>query len=105
LIPRPDIKPREMLIDLRIAAKRLAQGEADVDLTAAKGGNADSNQPTVLVIEPNVEMQNVLREGLKKLGYRVLIISSPSEHSTGSGMRPRGLTASSLMPVNWVNQQ
>jgi len=69
--------PGEMLIDLRIAAKRLAQGEADVDLTAAKGGNADSNQPTVLVIEPNVEMQNVLREGLKKLGYRVLIISSP----------------------------
>lgn len=69
--------PADMLFDLRMAAKRLAQGEPDVDLTAAKHKSSEVHQATVLVVEPNVEMQNILREGLKKLGYRVLIISAP----------------------------
>lgn len=68
--------PSEVLFDLKIAAKRLAQGEQDVDITLAKQA-ANSDQPTILVIEPNVEMQNLLRDGLKKIGYRVLIISAP----------------------------
>ena len=69
--------PADMLFDLRITAKKLAQGETDVDLAAAKQKNEETHQATVLIVEPNVEMQNVLREGLKKLGYRVLIISAP----------------------------
>lgn len=69
--------PADMLFDLRITAKKLAQGEADVDLLAAKQKGEETYQATVLIVEPNVEMQNVLREGLKKLGYRVLIISAP----------------------------
>lgn len=69
--------PADMLFDLKVAAKRLAQGDADVDLVVAKKANSESQAATVLVVEPNVEMQNVLRDGLKKLGYRVLIISSP----------------------------
>jgi serine/threonine-protein kinase len=66
-----------MLFDLKLAAKRLAQGDTDVDLLTAKKTNDDKTSATVLVVEPNVEMQNILREGLKKLGYRVLIISNP----------------------------
>jgi len=69
--------PADMLFDLRIAAKRLAQGETDVDLAMAKQKKSEPNQATVLVVEPNIEMQNILRDGLKKLGYRVLIISAP----------------------------
>jgi len=69
--------PADMLFDLRITAKKLAQGETDVDLAAAKQKSEETHQATVLIVEPNVEMQNVLREGLKKLGYRVLVISAP----------------------------
>ncbi|MBC7352005.1 MAG: protein kinase [Thermogutta sp.] len=69
--------PGDMLFDLKLAAKRLAQGDTDVDLVTAKKPNNEKTLATVLVVEPNVEMQNILREGLKKLGYRVLIISNP----------------------------
>lgn len=69
--------PADMLFDLKVAAKRLAQGESDAEIAAGKRPEGASATATVLVVEPNVEMQNVLRDGLKKLGYRVLIISNP----------------------------
>ena len=35
------------------------------------------DQRTVMIVESNVRMQDLLREGLKKAGYRVLVISDP----------------------------
>lgn len=69
--------PAEMLFDLRVTARRLAQGEADVDLASTKQKTDEAQQTTILIVESNVEMQNLLRDGLKKHGYRVLIISAP----------------------------
>lgn len=55
---------------------RLAAREAEVHKKKmAKATEGDSY--TVMVVDSSVKIQNALREGLKKLGYRVLIYSDP----------------------------
>ncbi len=87
-------EPAELLVDLKRAKHVLEKG-GDPAETAATGdtpnGAADRAEPkedleglgkTVLVVESQVEMQNVVREQLKKAGYRVLIISDPARALT-----------------------
>jgi serine/threonine-protein kinase len=75
----------DMLNDLRLVQKRLEEGTADIDLplpspaSAAAGGTANDQEgagKTVMVVESKAEMQDDLRERLKKRGYRVLIIGN-----------------------------
>jgi len=73
--------PRAVLADLEVAEKRLqepAEGEPGAtaearQLEPAQVAAAQPRQPTILVVEPSLEMQNPLRDGLKKVGYRVLL--------------------------------
>lgn len=77
-------EPEEMLVELKRAKIILDRGE---DAEAAAEEAASNAEPTtgllegqgktVLLVESNKEMQDMLRELLKKRGYRVLIISDP----------------------------
>lgn len=70
--------PAQMLLDLKTAARKLAQGEADSDLeTLHNGAVSNDAQPTVLVLESNYELQELFRKGLKKVGLRVLMVADP----------------------------
>jgi len=77
--------PGEMLLELKMAAKRLEMGDesaaGEIRSKLAEKQEAqiakqfEGHNRTVMVIESNTEMQNVLRDRLKKYGYRVLMIS------------------------------
>jgi serine/threonine-protein kinase len=75
----------DMLHDLKLVQKRLEEGTADVDLplpAPASAGAAgqlidqEGTGKTVMIVESKAEIQDDLRERLKKRGYRVLIIGN-----------------------------
>jgi serine/threonine-protein kinase len=81
--------PAEFLADLQTTNSRLLSGEDRPPDSAEVGGKReasglnrpveiDANARTVMVVVPKVELQNVLREKLKKYGYRVLVFGDPS---------------------------
>ena len=82
--------PGQMLIDLNLAAERLASGDAhagdEVDSgrwdaereRLANALAANSQRRGLMIVESNGKMQDVFREELKKAGYRVLVISDPA---------------------------
>lgn len=90
--------PAQMLIDLNIAAKRLADGTdipgpAEDGRPASAGSDEDvtdeerqkwaalvlpqSQRRALMFIESNMRMQDIFRDGLKRCGYRVLLTSDP----------------------------
>jgi serine/threonine protein kinase len=79
--------PGEMLNDLKAAAQRLgdpdaadsAEEEPSSQTPAAAPPPVASTPPrrTVMFVESNVSLQNVLRERLKTKGYRVLVTADP----------------------------
>jgi len=79
--------PGAMLLDLKMAAKRLELGDesaAGAIRTQLEGKTEqkvakqfEGYNKTVMIVESNIEMQDVLRDRLKKYGYRVLVISDP----------------------------
>ena len=85
------LRAADMLTDLKVVQKRLEDGTADADLpltapvgTAAAAalanavvGEQEGVGKTVMIVESKIEMQDALRDQLKKRGYRVLIISDP----------------------------
>ncbi len=74
----------EMLADLKKAKLVLEQGEQrDSESSKAEPVKSETleqegNGRTVLLIESHTEMQNMLRDQLKRRGYRVLITSDPA---------------------------
>jgi len=79
-------KPSEMLADLISAERQLAEG-GTAEEVSERAESANEEEPatksalgleglshTVMVVESNVAMQDILRERLKKRGYRVLVI-------------------------------
>jgi len=76
----------DLLNELKMLQKRLEEGTADIDMPAAAAmeagatispaqmGEQEGAGKTVMVVESKIEMQNALREQLKKRGYRVLVI-------------------------------
>ncbi|MGE0606580.1 MAG: protein kinase [Pirellulales bacterium] len=85
--------PAEFLAELQVAQKRLAEGKdttEHVGESPAGGGGQDaaalfdlweSREPVqraVMVVESNMQMQDMLRDGLKKIGYRVLMTRDPA---------------------------
>jgi serine/threonine-protein kinase len=83
--------PAQMLVDLEICNRRLQElsqgviGGPSPDDTQVETVESVQRPPaqdmigrTVLVVESNSQMQDALREGFKKAGYRVLLISDPT---------------------------
>ncbi len=76
--------PAAMLADLEMAGRRLAAGEtgsAEIDQRDQRRLaelTAPEDQRTVMVVESNSRTQDLLRDGLKKAGYRVLVTSDPT---------------------------
>ncbi len=74
--------PGQMLTELRMAARRLEEGD---DLSAAdaqrKPAVSDKSKPaplaSVLIVEGQPQMQDVFRKALQKTGFRVLVVSHP----------------------------
>lgn len=68
-------KPAEMLAELQSVQKRLEGGESE-DATEGSQGKLEreGENHSVMVVESNIEMQDALRDLLKRRGYRVLVI-------------------------------
>ena len=85
--------PGNMLGDLEIAARRMSekprpgQGRPASGNSPAAGGrlsgeasvavSPSGQQPSVMIVESNGQMQEVFRDGLKRAGYRVLLTIDP----------------------------
>lgn len=76
--------PTELLADLKVCIRRVEKGETEAGQelapeqvaaqTEAEDHGNEGQSRTVLLVESNIEMQNLLRERLKRRGYRVLVI-------------------------------
>jgi serine/threonine protein kinase len=73
--------PSDMLVDLKLAIKRLKEGKegkpAGKELSSSEGLNEQGEPRKLMLIESDVKMQDMLRELFKKNGYRVLVLSDP----------------------------
>jgi eukaryotic-like serine/threonine-protein kinase len=73
--------PADMLIDLKLAVKRIKaaeEGRAEGPGLDSQEGHNEAGQPRrIMVVESDVKMQDTLRELLKRNGYRVLVSSDP----------------------------
>lgn len=73
--------PAEMLAELKIAAKRLAERAAGKqvksELVSSEGHDEQGQPRRLMVVESNVKMQDLLRELFKRNGYRVLVANDP----------------------------
>ena len=74
--------PGELLADLNIMQQRLSEGES-LD-NAALG----VKQRTLMVVESNPRVQDMLRTQLKQSGYRVLITENPQRPLSGFSAMP-----------------
>lgn len=76
-------KPSEMVTEVQAVQKKLAAGESE---EAANGGHhkleREGENHSVMVVESNIEMQDALRDLLKRRGYRVLVIGDASRALT-----------------------
>ncbi len=66
--------PGEMLADLLAVQKRLEEGN---DLSSLNSLTLNSKQRTLMLVESNAKLQDVLRDQLKKNGFRVLVTADP----------------------------
>jgi serine/threonine-protein kinase len=70
--------PAAMIAKLKLAESQLSQIEGRGAAGAAASAGASEKQYSVMVVESNSKMQDILRDGLKKAGYRVLVTSDPT---------------------------
>lgn len=78
--------PTEILQDLRTTLERLESGDTetapriaagDAARAAALDATTEGAGKTIMLVESKIEFQDLIREKLKKRGYRVLVISDP----------------------------
>jgi serine/threonine-protein kinase len=78
--------PAAMLAELRVAAKRLAEGRTEPDENgeagaeghaASTGVDAPSTGRAVMIVESDGHMQDIFRKSFKHAGYRVLVTADP----------------------------
>lgn len=70
--------------EIKVAMDRLASG--NYERVSENGGSVEDGElptnegegRTIMLVESKIELQNAIREPLKKRGYRVLIISDPA---------------------------
>lgn len=78
--------PSEMLEDIRATLVRLEAGDTKTTARIAAGRASDpivdaateGANKTIMLVESKIEFQDLIREKLKKRGYRVLVISDPA---------------------------
>lgn len=82
--------PGEMVTDLQLVSERLAAGDSGVqrDLAQAR------KRRTIMIVEPNPNVQETLRSHFKEKGYRVLVTNDPQ--------RPASLSADNKPPADCV---
>jgi serine/threonine-protein kinase len=69
-------KPAEMLAEIRSVQKRLESGDTEgTNETGSARLEREGENHSVMIVESNIEMQDALRDLLKRRGYRVLVIS------------------------------
>lgn len=66
--------PGEFLADLKLTEKRLKSTEDPTSVAP----NEEGLDKSVMIVDSNPNMQDVFRDSLKKVGYRVLVVSDPS---------------------------
>jgi serine/threonine-protein kinase len=78
--------PSQMLVDIEKAMKQLQNPDENRVEGAGRGASVEAYDAeeikegmgkTVMVVESKAELQDLLREKLKKRGYRVLVFSDP----------------------------
>jgi len=82
--------PGEMLVDLKAAMQKLNEpySAAEADEAASKSGVSDAvavplaPQRTLMFVESNVALQDIVRARLKNNGYRVLVTADPDRALT-----------------------
>lgn len=79
--------PNELLEDIRVTLDRLEAGDTlttariaagKQDDPAAADAATEGANKTIMLVESKLEFQDLIREKLKKRGYRVLVISDPT---------------------------
>jgi len=69
----------EMLVEMKAAGERIKEGKLDREDASLETANSLGAQAkTVMIVESSAEVQDLFRERLKKEGYRVLVMRSPS---------------------------
>jgi len=72
--------PGEMLADVKLAIKRIAEAKDDESAEEApllEGHDDQGQSRKLMIVESDQKMQDVFRELFKKLGYRVLVTVDP----------------------------
>jgi serine/threonine-protein kinase len=77
---------RDLLTDLQRAQSRLTG--ADGGEPASGEGGGEPEQRSVMVVESSPRMQDLLREGLKKAGFRVMVTANPERAFERAGQEP-----------------
>jgi eukaryotic-like serine/threonine-protein kinase len=68
-------KPAEMAAEIQAVTKRLQGGEGEETGEGSQGKIVrEGENHSIMVVESNIEMQDALRDLLKRRGYRVLVI-------------------------------
>ncbi|MCR9294533.1 MAG: protein kinase [bacterium] len=78
--------PNEMLTDLKSTLARIESGDTLTTAAVASGkpatavpdASTEGANKTIMLVESKLEFQDLIREKLKKRGYRVLVIADPS---------------------------
>lgn len=73
--------PGNLLLELQSALRRLEQGDTGDGTVEGEGGKKllerEGEGHSVMIVESNIEMQDALRDLLKRRGYRVLVVGDP----------------------------
>ncbi len=76
--------PGEMLAELRSAMQKVDDSNGETrhrsgtgKPAAAAAGRRHRPRRTLMFVESNVQLQNIIRERLKNSGYRVLVTADP----------------------------
>lgn len=72
--------PKELLGEIRAAQRKLEQADGDESDAASgsrKAAELEGESRRVMIVESNADMQDALRDLLKRRGYRVLVIGDP----------------------------
>jgi serine/threonine-protein kinase len=79
--------PNEVLEDIRVTLQRIESGDTMTTARIAAGRQDDPDAAdasteganrTIMLVESKIEFQDLIRDKLKKRGYRVLVISDPN---------------------------
>jgi eukaryotic-like serine/threonine-protein kinase len=69
--------PAEMVAELKSTTAKLSDPDAIDAAARGKAGAAAGPQRSLMVVESKLQLQNVFRERLKNVGYRVLVTADP----------------------------